>query len=116
MRGRGQPALATRRPPTRRCGPSGRCDRRLETLQAPLEETKAAAKKLGGTLNTAFLTASAAAAGEYHRKVGAPVDWLRASMAISTRTRESGSNSFTLARLLVPTGEMDIAERFAAHP
>ena len=87
--------------------------RRLETLQAPLEETKAAAKKLGGTLNTAFITASAAAAGEYHRKVGAPVDWLRASMAISTRTRESGSNAFSLARLLVPTGEMDMAERFA---
>jgi len=33
-------------------------------------------------------------------------------MAISTRTRESGSNAFSLARLLVPTGEMDMAERF----
>ena len=43
----------------------------------------------------------------------APVDWLRASMAISTRTKESGSNAFSLARLLVPTGEMDMAERFA---
>jgi hypothetical protein len=86
---------------------------RLETLQAPLEETKAAAKRLGGTLNTAFITASAAAAGEYHRKVGSPVDWLRASMAISTRTKESGSNAFSLARLLVPTGEMEMAERFA---
>jgi WS/DGAT/MGAT family acyltransferase len=86
--------------------------RRLETLRAPLDETKAAAKKLGGTLNTAFITAAAAAAGEYHRKVGAPVEHLRASMAISTRTRDSGANAFSLARLLVPTGEMDLAERF----
>ena len=45
----------------------------LETLQAPLDEPKAAAKKLGGTLNAFFVTA-AAAAGEYHRKVGAPVE------------------------------------------
>jgi WS/DGAT/MGAT family acyltransferase len=86
--------------------------RRLETLRAPLAPTKAAAKKLGGTLNTAFICAAAAAAGEYHRKVGAPVEQLRASMAISTRTKESGSNAFTLARLMVPTGEMDMAERF----
>jgi WS/DGAT/MGAT family acyltransferase len=86
--------------------------RRMETLHAPLDETKAAAKKLGGTLNTAFITAAAAAAGDYHRKVGSPVESLRASMAISTRTKESGSNAFSLARLLVPTGEMDMAERF----
>jgi WS/DGAT/MGAT family acyltransferase len=86
--------------------------RRLETLRAPLDETKAAAKRLGGTVNTAFICAAATAAGEYHRKVGAPVDNLRASMAISTRTAESRNNAFSLARLLVPTGEMDIAERF----
>ena len=37
-------------------------------------------------------------------------------MAISTRRKESGagSNSFTLARLRVPTSEMDVTERFAA--
>ena len=86
--------------------------RRLETLRTPLDETKAVAKKLGGTLNTAFICAAAAAAGEYHRKVGSPVDHLRASMVISTRTADSGANAFSLARLLVPTGEMDAAERF----
>jgi diacylglycerol O-acyltransferase len=86
--------------------------RRLETLNASLDDTKAAAKKLGGTLNTAFITAAASAAGEYHRKVGSPVEHLRASMAISTRTKDSGGNAFSLARLLVPTGEMDLAARF----
>jgi diacylglycerol O-acyltransferase / wax synthase len=86
--------------------------RRLETLRSPLDETKMAAKKLGGTLNTAFICAAATAAGDYHRAVGAPVEQLRASMAISTRTKESGSNAFSLARLLVPTGEMPMTERF----
>jgi len=35
-------------------------------------------------------------------------------MAISTRSESSGGNAFTLARMLVPTGPMPIAERFAA--
>jgi diacylglycerol O-acyltransferase len=88
--------------------------RRVETARAPFRETKDAAKRLGGTLNTAFLTAAADAASAYHIEMGQPVESLRASMAISTRTDDSGSNAFTLARLLVPTGEMPIAERFLA--
>jgi WS/DGAT/MGAT family acyltransferase len=88
--------------------------RGMEVLRAPFDETKAAAKKLGGTLNTAFLAAAAEAAGNYHRELGSPVDELRASMAISTRTDGSGSNAFSLARMMVPTGEMPIADRFQA--
>lgn len=86
--------------------------RRLEPLQVSFEATKRAAKTLGGTLNTAFLTAAATAAGHYHAELGAPVDTLRASMAISTRHADSGSNAFSLARLEVPTGDMPITERF----
>ena len=89
-------------------------DRRIETARAPFRETKDAAKRLGGTLNTAFLTAAADAAAAYHQQMDSPVESLRASMAISTRTEASGSNAFSLARLLVPTGEMPIAERFLA--
>lgn len=88
--------------------------RRLETTRVPYGSLRAAAKSLGGTLNTAFVTATAHAAGEYHRRLGAPVENLRASMAISTRTAESGANAFSLARMLVPTSEMPITERFAA--
>ena len=40
---------------------------------------RAAAKRLGGTLNTAFLTAAAEAAGRYHDRDGAPVEELRAA-------------------------------------
>jgi hypothetical protein len=65
-------------------------------------------------LNTAFLTAAADAASAYHVEMGVPTETLRASMAISTRTEESGGNAFSLARLLVPTGEMPIDERFRA--
>jgi WS/DGAT/MGAT family acyltransferase len=86
--------------------------RRLDVLRTPIEPTKKAAKTLEGTLNTAFLTVAAAAAGRYHAELGAPIEHLRASMAISTRTDESGPNAYTLARMLVPTGEMPIAERF----
>jgi diacylglycerol O-acyltransferase len=86
--------------------------RRIEVLRVPFRETKDAAKRLGGTLNTAFITSAAQAAGDYHRRMGVPVDHLRTTMAISTRTESSGGNAFSLARLLVPTGDMPIAERF----
>lgn len=88
--------------------------RRVETARAPFRETKDAANRLGGTLNTAFLSAAAHAASAYHIEMGEPVESLRASMAISTRTEASGGNAFSLARLLVPTGEMPIDERFLA--
>ena len=60
------------------------------------------------------MTAAAQAASAYHIELGQPVESLRASMAVSTRTAKSGSNAFSLARLLVPTGEMPITERFLA--
>ena len=86
--------------------------RQMEVLRVPFEDTRLAAKKLNGTLNTAFLAAAADAAGRYHRKMGTPVEELRSSMAISTRTDTSGANAFSLARMLVPTGDMPIADRF----
>lgn len=88
--------------------------RRIETLRAPYSETRAVAKKLGGKLNTAFLTVAAEGASRYHVELGAPVDLLRSSMAISTRSETSGANAFSLVRLLIPTGEMPIADRFHA--
>jgi diacylglycerol O-acyltransferase / wax synthase len=86
--------------------------RRMEVLRAPFGATRDAARRLGGKINTAFLTAAAHAAGAYHDKLGSPVDALRSSMAISTRTETSGANAFTLTRFLVPTSPMPIADRF----
>jgi WS/DGAT/MGAT family acyltransferase len=88
--------------------------RHFETARAPFRDTKDAARRLGGTLNTAFLTAAAEAAGRYHRDLGAPVDQLRTTMAVSTRTSASERNAFSLSRIFVPTGEMPIDDRFRA--
>ena len=88
--------------------------RRMEVLRAPFAATREAAKRHGGTLNTAFLAAAADAAGRYHRERGAPVETLRASMAVSTRTADSGANAFSLVRMMVPTTDMPVGERFAA--
>ncbi len=87
--------------------------RRIEIVRAPYAATRAVAKRLGGTLNTAFLTIAADGASRYHIAMGSPVDELRSSMAVSTRNETSGANAFGLVRMLVPTGEMPIAERFA---
>ena len=89
--------------------------RRIEVLQVPIDEAKAAAKELGGSLNDFFVAGAAGGAGAYHRKVGQPVDELRISMPVSTRKDGSaGGNSFTPTRVLVPVGIEDPAERFAA--
>lgn len=88
--------------------------RRLETARVPYTEMRAVSKMLGGTLNTVFVTAAAHAAGRYHDLMGSPVESLRASMAISTRTDAAQSNAFSLARMLVPTSEMPITDRFTA--
>ena len=86
--------------------------RRVEVARAPFRPTLDAARRLGGTLNTAFLTAAAEAAGRYHDELGAPVESLRASMAISARTNRDDANAFSLARFDVPTASMPIADRF----
>jgi diacylglycerol O-acyltransferase len=88
--------------------------RRIVAARASFRDTTDAAKRLGGTLNTAFVTAAAHAAAGYHVELGAPVAELRASMAVSTRTESSGANAFSLARLVVPTTEMPIGDRFVA--
>lgn len=88
--------------------------RQLETVRVPYRELLEAGRALGGKLNTAFVTAIADGAGAYHRELGAPVESLRTSIAVSTRTEQSGSNAFSLAKLLVPTGDMPITERFTA--
>lgn len=89
--------------------------RRFEVLSVDLERLKGAAKALGGTVNDAFVTAVAGAAGAYHREQGVEVGELRMSMPVSTRGADSAAaNAFTPARVLVPAGSKDPVERFAA--
>ena len=89
--------------------------RRLDVLSIPLDRTKEAAGKLGGTVNDLFVCGAAGAAGAYHRAKGSPVDELRMAMPVSTRTdKGSGGNAFTPTRMLVPVGIEDPELRFAA--
>jgi WS/DGAT/MGAT family acyltransferase len=88
--------------------------RHFDAFDVPFDDAKRAAKSLGGSLNDFFVTGAAEAAGRYHREAGAPVDELRMAMPISTRTDGSaGGNSFAPSRVLVPSDERPIAERFA---
>ena len=85
----------------------------LETFDVSLAEVKAAATRLGGSVNDLFVAAAAGGAGAYHRRVGNPVDELRMSMPVSTRTdRSAGGNAFTPTRVLVPL-DADPVRRFA---
>lgn len=88
--------------------------RRLEVARVPHDKARAVAEQLGGTLNTVFLTAIAHAAAKYHIECGQPVESLRSSMAVSTRTDTQQSNAFSLVSLMVPTADMPITERYAA--
>jgi WS/DGAT/MGAT family acyltransferase len=87
--------------------------RHFDVLDVPFDDAKRAAKALGGSLNDFFVTGAADAAGRYHREVGSPVDELRMAMPVSTRTDGSaGGNSFAPTRVLVPSDERTITERF----
>lgn len=87
--------------------------RRFEVLTVDLTAVKRAAKALGGTVNDLYVAAVAGGAGAYHLEKGAPVDELRMSMPVSTRTDKSaGGNSFTPTKVLVPVGLRDPVERF----
>jgi len=88
--------------------------RHFEVLQVDLDRAKAAAHNLGGTVNDIYLTGVAAGAGAYHRAKDAPVDEMRVSVPISTRTDKSaGGNDFAPTRVLVPVGDLPPAERFS---
>ncbi|QXC61477.1 DUF1298 domain-containing protein [Aquihabitans sp. G128] len=88
--------------------------RALETFEVPLDEVKAAATRLGGSVNDLFVAAAVGGAGTYHHDRGFGVDELRMSMPVSTRTSKApGGNSFTPTRVLVPV-VADPRARFAA--
>ncbi|CAN5692605.1 wax ester/triacylglycerol synthase family O-acyltransferase [soil metagenome] len=87
--------------------------RHFSILSVGFDEAKRASKALGGSINDIFVTGVAGGAGAYHRSLGTPVDELRISMPVSTRTdRSAGGNAFAPARVLVPTGADPVA-RFA---
>lgn len=92
-------------------------ERRLELMRIPLDQAKAAATTLGGSVNDLFVCGAAGGAGAYHRACDVFVDELRMAMPVSTRVRGggkgSGGNSFAPTRVRVPVDE-DPRARFRA--
>jgi diacylglycerol O-acyltransferase len=88
--------------------------RRLDVLDVDLDDARAAAKTLGGSLNDFFVAGAAGGAGAYHERLGQPVETLRMAMPVSTRKdRSAGGNAFVPTRAVVPVGG-DPAARFDA--
>lgn len=77
--------------------------RHFEVHEIAFEPLRAAATKLGGSLNDVFVTGLASALGRYHARWGSAIDELRLAMPISTRERgDTSTNRFVPARVLVP--------------
>jgi diacylglycerol O-acyltransferase / wax synthase len=91
---------------------------RFDTLTAPVDELKAAARLVDGKLNDAFVAAVAGGLRRYHEAHDQPVAALRMSMPISIRNAGDGSsvagNQFVPARFGVPVGIADPRARMAA--
>jgi diacylglycerol O-acyltransferase len=83
--------------------------RRLFTVDVGLDELKRAAKAAGGTLNSAYLSAVIGAVGEYHRRLGAPIDAFPLAFPVSLRRPDDPdtSNRWTGAPIAAPAGVTD---------
>jgi len=90
--------------------------RRLSTLEVGLDDLKRASAMAGGSLNDGFMTAVTGGFRRYHELHGQPVDALRVTLPISTRTPEdpAAGNRITLARFTVPVSLVDPVARIEA--
>lgn len=85
----------------------------FDVLDVPLDGLRGGAKAVGATVNDAFIAAVAGGLRRYHEKMGHPVEELRMSMPISTRTEDHdpGGNHVAIIRFPVPVGVIDPVER-----
>lgn len=94
---------------------TGRSRRRhLETLRLSVDDAKAAAKTLGGSLNDVFVTGAVMGALAYHAERDAPAEALNITFVVSTRADKAmGGNAFTPVPVQVPVeGGLSPEERF----
>jgi diacylglycerol O-acyltransferase len=89
----------------------------FDTITVPLDEMKAAAKRVDGKLNDSFVAAVAGGLGRYHAHHGHAVDALRMTLPINIRnaaTSDLAGNQFAPARFPVPVAIDDPVQRLAA--
>jgi WS/DGAT/MGAT family acyltransferase len=88
--------------------------RHLEHVSMPMDELKAASKRLDVTINDLFLAAMTEGAVRYHADRGVEVEAFNTSFVLSTRHDSAvGGNSFTPVPVQVPGAPMPLAERIA---
>lgn len=88
--------------------------RHLEHVSVPLDELKAAAKRLDATINDLFLAGMVEGAIRYHAERGVTVDAFNTSFVLSTRHDSAiGGNSFTPVPVQIPGADMELDERIA---
>ena len=86
--------------------------RHLEHVSVPLDQLKAVAKRLDGTVNDVFLAGMVEGSVRYHADRDVEVDAFNTSFVLSTRHDHAiGGNSFTPVPVQVPGGSMSLAER-----
>ncbi|HLG01026.1 MAG TPA: wax ester/triacylglycerol synthase family O-acyltransferase [Acidimicrobiia bacterium] len=86
---------------------------RYAAVSVGLDELKAAAKAVDGTLNDAFVAAVGGGLRRYHEAHGAAIDDLRMTMPINIRVEDdpTAGNRFVPARFPVPVAIVDPVER-----
>ena len=84
----------------------------FDTFDMAFADIKAEAKRNEATANDVFLAAIAEGLGEYHRRMGKPVDRLRVNVPISLRKPggDGMENAVTIARFELPVGHTSPAE------
>ncbi|TQS43282.1 wax ester/triacylglycerol synthase domain-containing protein [Cryptosporangium phraense] len=87
--------------------------RRFGTLETTVDELRAAAKSVGGSLNDAYLAALLGGFRLYHERLDSPIERLPIGMPISLRDASDpmGGNRFGVARFAAPVGVADPADR-----
>jgi diacylglycerol O-acyltransferase len=86
------------------------------TLDAPLEELRAAGHAAGGSLEDAFTAAVLGGLGDYHERMEAPVEALPVAIRVSLDRADDpmGGNRFAGAMIPGPVGISDPGDRIAA--
>ncbi|MCW2529100.1 MAG: acyltransferase, ws/dgat/mgat subfamily protein [Pseudonocardiales bacterium] len=83
------------------------------TVSGATDDLRAAAKRLGCSVNDAYLSALSGGLGRYHDELGLPTETIPIALPVSIRRPEDplDSNRFVGARVAAPIGEPDPAER-----
>ena len=83
--------------------------RHLEVLRLSLEDAKAAAKRMNGSVNDLFVTGAAIGALAYHAERDVPVQAINMTFVVSTRSDKTmGGNSFTPVPMQIPGDGADL--------